>query len=309
MPIKDLYIIGNGFDLHHHMPCSFSDFHSWLETNKHNETLNAIDNLYNANSAWWSDFEHRLGEPDIVDNAQQKFNECLDDFVKNDKDFSSARDMSKVAYEAEEEVSNMKSLLDESLRAWIKSLATPNQSCKIPLERGGFFINFNYTDTLERLCNIPSEQIWHIHGFLRNNEEQLIVGHANLEGEIAGYSGKSDNLLVETAIGAYAQAVYGLRKPVDEIIVRNSRFWKTLSSVEHIHIYGYSFSDIDEPYLNKIIDSVKDRQSITWDISYYTSKDISNILCFISRYNIPCKHVQLRTLLEIQNASQLSLNL
>ena len=141
MPITDLYIIGNGFDLHHQMPCTFRDFHNWLETNDHCETLNAIDNIYNTNSTWWSDFEHNLGCPDVMENAQQKFNECMEDFVKSNRVFCSARDMSKVAYEADKEVSKMKFLLDESLRAWIKSLRTPNIACKIPLEREGFFIN------------------------------------------------------------------------------------------------------------------------------------------------------------------------
>ena len=31
-----LYVIGNGFDLHHGLPCSYSDFEVWLQENRPN---------------------------------------------------------------------------------------------------------------------------------------------------------------------------------------------------------------------------------------------------------------------------------
>lgn len=32
--IKHLYIIGNGFDIHHDMGCSYADYRVWLEENE-----------------------------------------------------------------------------------------------------------------------------------------------------------------------------------------------------------------------------------------------------------------------------------
>ncbi len=41
---RKLYVIGNGFDLHHGLPCGYADFRAWLQRNRPKvySTLNRI---------------------------------------------------------------------------------------------------------------------------------------------------------------------------------------------------------------------------------------------------------------------------
>ena len=46
---KHLYIIGNGFDLHHHIPSNYSDFKEWLKENDI-DTLCKIEEILAKNN-------------------------------------------------------------------------------------------------------------------------------------------------------------------------------------------------------------------------------------------------------------------
>jgi hypothetical protein len=63
---KHLYIIGNGFDLHHHIPSSYNDFKEWLEDNDI-DTLYKVENILETDEPkWWNEFETNLGKPFAV---------------------------------------------------------------------------------------------------------------------------------------------------------------------------------------------------------------------------------------------------
>ena len=55
-----LYVIGNGFDLHHGLPCSYSDFEVWLQENRPDVYRN-MNRIYGeCHDGMWSVFEHSL---------------------------------------------------------------------------------------------------------------------------------------------------------------------------------------------------------------------------------------------------------
>lgn len=61
--MKNLYIIGNGFDLHHDIKSSYGHFSNWLREND-NTVYQEMINLYGeeiVNGDWWNDFESNLG--------------------------------------------------------------------------------------------------------------------------------------------------------------------------------------------------------------------------------------------------------
>ena len=56
---KHLYIIGNGFDLHHEINSSYKDFHEWMYENNP-DVIEKADEIYGiCDDEWWSDFENR----------------------------------------------------------------------------------------------------------------------------------------------------------------------------------------------------------------------------------------------------------
>ena len=61
--INNLYIIGNGFDLHHGFKTSYKDFKQYLEKNNRSELLKLInEHLYFSSEDLWSNFEESLGD-------------------------------------------------------------------------------------------------------------------------------------------------------------------------------------------------------------------------------------------------------
>ena len=68
---KHLYIIGNGFDLHHHIPSSYNNFKEWLEDNDI-DTLYKVENILKIDAPkWWNEFETNLGKPFAVNYMQR----------------------------------------------------------------------------------------------------------------------------------------------------------------------------------------------------------------------------------------------
>ena len=59
--VDNLYLIGNGFDIHHNIKCKFSDFHDYLCV--HNPMLeNRLFQVYDLHYGdLWSSLEKNLG--------------------------------------------------------------------------------------------------------------------------------------------------------------------------------------------------------------------------------------------------------
>ena len=72
--MKNLYKIGNGFDMHHDLPCGYWDFHKWLQE-KNAELVEQIDKLYDYSNNLWGNFEVELGNLDITSVASDIYSE------------------------------------------------------------------------------------------------------------------------------------------------------------------------------------------------------------------------------------------
>ena len=67
--MKHLYIIGNGFDLHHRINSSYRSFYEYL-ADYHPGLLSELNETFiDCDVEWWSDFENNLGELNIYSVA------------------------------------------------------------------------------------------------------------------------------------------------------------------------------------------------------------------------------------------------
>jgi len=121
-----------------------------------------------------------------------------------------------------------------------------------------YFFSFNYTQTLEHIYNVSENNICHIHGVSRgiknlNNlaSEDLIFGHGQ------GSYGTNVTNIVNTAYNI-------TKKPVNQCIENNQLFFEKLKSVNNIYSYGFSFGDVDIPYIEEICNSILDTTNVTW---------------------------------------------
>ena len=114
-----LYVIGNGFDISHGIPCKYSDFYNYL-TDSRDDILESMGKFYwtGRDSDLWSDFECSL-EEDIDYNSLSEIigentpNLASDDFYK---DLSAAQIY--IEQECDELLENIRSGFEE----WIESL-------------------------------------------------------------------------------------------------------------------------------------------------------------------------------------------
>lgn len=206
-----LYIIGNGFDLAHELPTSYNkNLKPILEKND-KELFDLVNNLYfvlNSNSQddYWFEFEKHIGE--ITDIEQHKFMDFLkkqtDDFYENTElpsvtDFSfdpddnnygdiyteTERAISAISdmnpnfdYKSWDNLDKIRPFIDLGFKQMIEKanldLINKEKLDSINFQSSDFFINFNYTNTLETVYGISPDHILHIHGDL---ERGLILGN------------------------------------------------------------------------------------------------------------------------------------
>ena len=186
-----------------------------------------------------------------------------------------------------------------TFNAWIASLDKAEDSKRIHLIRkDSLFITFNYTRTLEELYQIPDNQVLHIHGMV--GDDELILGHGKNYAELKEdyemtlsqppadldeeeledwYSSHYDFVTQQTQEVAISQ-IASLQKDVQQIISDNRSIWDSLAEVEIIHVFGFSFSYIDMPYLSTIINHIN-TDKVKWVISAFSNRDREKIEAFM----------------------------
>lgn len=328
-----LYIIGNGFDLHHKYRSGLADYGQWLLEN-HPNIYYSFENwfdipVYDENDDsqykewknWWSYFEQRLGEvmirSYIEDAAFRAFNEA--------SQAEDRRPYHTYAGEriADNELSVLVNLIKGTFSEWIQSLSPGEKWYRLPIEEdSSLFLTFNYTPTLERIYQISRDKILYIHGSL--DSEEYILGHGLSYQEIEErcendeecpdglsiqeteewYKVHSDDFMTDQVKQVAIERMCDLRKNVEQIIEENHLFFEKLSQIETIHIYGFSFSPIDMPYIYTILSKV-DVATVKWEINFFTDYDKEKIEHFIKEAKIPKDNVSLIRLTDIQLDPQL----
>ena len=264
-----------------------------------------------------------LSEVDLNNYVE---NVVIDNYPDLSKDDFRDRDYHAAEYEASDELGALIYHVKRTFNAWIASLDKADGSKRIHLIRkDSLFITFNYTRTLEELYQIPDNQVLHIHCMV--GDDELILGHGknyaklkedcemtqpqppddlNEEELEDWYSSHSDFLTQQTQEVAISQ-IASLQKDVQQIISDNRPTWDNLAEVEIIHVFGFSFSDIDTPYLSTIINHIN-RDKVKWEISAFSNKDREKAESFMNDAGIKENLWKpLDALHDVQKYKQLSL--
>lgn len=299
--MQHLYFIGNGFDIHHNLPTRYTDFRKWLrkkdfEAYEWMRELYGVDdedshgNISDETWKWWSYFESHLVDFEVYDEILEIANENqvnygADDFSEGDR-YSGA-------IEAETKFENLMSRVLSYFDEWVDSIDVEKSCNKIKIDREADFLTFNYTRTLERVYNIPSKRVHHIHG--EAGKGNYVLGHGksyhDIEEEIrsnepipdAGtpeemeewYSSNYDEAY-ENTVGSTVSTLSNYKKDVGKIIEDNFGIFHEMKDVEVITIMGYSFSTIDNPYLSYIIDHASNKENLKFEVYCYSKTDKDN---------------------------------
>jgi hypothetical protein len=308
-----LFILGNGFDIAHQIPCKYSQFCEYLNEN-HPEILQVMEKFYyvESDSDLWSDFETSLEKDIDYDSLREIIGENVPNFASDD-----FRDGDW--YTAETYVKDECKVLLENIRsgfhAWINSLAINTVQTNYNLNPEDFYITFNYTEVLERVYHVPDSQILHIHNKVG---EELIFGHgkdsADFDVQKALYGREnafvyededgitnSDEIghekFAENAVSAFYDK---MRKPTENVLKNTASFFDRLAAIDEIIVLGHSYNEIDFPYFQKIAQSVSPRTK--WLLYYFSEQDLS------SAENIMSKVEVRNDLVEFKHSTELESN-
>ena len=240
-----------------------------------------MQEVYDINAEWWNDFEVQLGELDIPKYVAKftppvrSFDEIIAE-LKRKKEFEGKDDgipsphISHCAQRLKGILGELQHCFEEWVDNCQRSITAPKY---IHIEKeNSFFINFNYTDVLEILYEIPEERVLHIHG-RSSKHERLIYGHNEFLQES---SMNNDEEQVSFELSKYHKNPY-------EHIYKHQELQKILKDVEYVHIYGFSFSAVDEDYMDWFFNNVS--ATSQWEVSWFSNEDQNRINKFISDHS------------------------
>lgn len=279
--MRTLYIIGNGFDLWHGLPTSYRHFYLFAQN-----ILDELEEYYIFNPGSdipWYDFENVLG----TFNADGFYD------YHNEIDISAEDFRPSFVFSLEDELAEASERHVETIKdafiAWIDQIDETQATKKMQFNENAFFINFNYTSTLQSVYHIEDKDVLHIHGCAKKHQD-LIFGHGE---EITSTpevdeNGDSNRTMFSDAESAAKYPLYAFKKPVNEIIKTLPAHFEILRDVTEVIIIGHSLNKIDLPYFARISERVT---SAKWNIACYTESDMTKhtqalISCGVSQDKI-----------------------
>ena len=254
-----LYIIGNGFDLYHELKTSYVSFRDEY-VKKHPQFQKQLYDIYGDvldQDMWWSHFEVMLGHIDYKHLMNTNNGNALGPFITKNL---------------------LRNVIPFHFGEWIKTVFDPHKlDKKLLLEDDSLFFTFNYTMVLEQTYHIEEADVWHIHNsvtdyILKGNNP--VVGHDLNDAELTKGMIEYRNQHPETTsfyIDDVNQMAKEGAKKVQYIIANNeSKFYDLYSDIKHFIVMGFSFNEIDLPYIKKIIAVNKDIAHTDWKIYYHS---------------------------------------
>ena len=258
-----LYIIGNGFDLHHELRTSYANFRDDFVKKSSvlfNDLLDIYGDAPQNDNLWWNDFENMLGKVDY---------ECL----------SKSRNGEAIGFMKVRNL--MKGKLPPLFGKWIKDVDRQIVLNKMilmdELDANALFFTFNYTLLLEKAYHVKEENVWHIHGSVKHPDD-IVVGHDANGGQLGKYTQEynKDQLRISPsyADNINQEALNGVKKVENRIYLQEDKFYK-YCDVKRFIAMGFSFNDIDMPYIEKIISVNKNIAETEWIIYWHSNGEYS----------------------------------
>ncbi len=166
------------------------------------------------------------------------------------------------------------SQLEEYFEGWLRGIEEKIDEVNRKKEgfatlccRESFFLTFNYTKTLEVVYKISEEQVCHIHGKI-NDTSELVFGHGE-ELILQESNIEYEETPIQDCCGSILNK---FRKDTTKWIDEHEEFFCDLEnageSIHQIYSYGFSFSQVDIPYIEKIC-QILPPTGVTWFLHDY----------------------------------------
>jgi hypothetical protein len=293
--MRNLYIIGNGFDLYHGLDTKYQSFAKYL-AEKDNEvyelflTYYGLPDLSNAQItdeeyAAWATFELALADLDYKQILDDYSDSIANPAANNFKD----RDWHTYQIEMEMIIEKLTEKLISNFNNFILNLKYPKNidDKKIKILPQSLLLNFNYTNSIEKLYGISDTSICYIHNKAKQNDSNIILGHGTDPTNFIENDPEPPNNLNEEELELWREAMadqhdYSYEsakseilsyytkafKNTENIINQNADLFNKLSNIENVYVLGHSISEVDIKYFEKVFETIK--KDAKWLVTYYS---------------------------------------
>ncbi len=270
-----LYIVGNGFDLHHGVQSSYAAFGKYLKE-VDADTYDQLVRYFSVDDDFWWQLEAKLAHLD-ADSLLDEASAYLSSYGADDWSDAGHHDYE---YELDRVVVAISSTLHFRFSEWVRQLVIPPprliDSKLLPLRRDARYLTFNYTDTLQRVYGICDASVIHIHGSAARAKDQIVLGH-DWERTAAdsfnhGIDPESADVRVMGGNEIIDRYFTDTFKPTACVIETLQPFFRSLSGIKKIFIMGHSLSSVDLPYLLELRRHLCNRD-VQWQVSFHGSSE------------------------------------
>lgn len=267
-----LAIIGNGFDLHHGLNTSFSQFREHLFKIEQHELISKVDTIIKN--------KHNLDNPSIYWNDIEK---CFfDEYTRLNKLNVELTQKTKSLNNLEFIVGEFTSKLYEYLNKITDECeCTQNPVIADELYSSQVILTFNYTDLYKFYDLNDNIDIFHIHGNL-TGENLPLIGYYIKNSIVNNYS--QDYQLKYGGRFLHKPSLAMKQNDIDfEVNLRNFES-KYKSKIDEIIVLGFSFGESDE-HVFKLLNSLLIEQKNENNMSYKAVEKINKVNIKIFTYN------------------------
>ena len=295
-----MYVLGNGFDIMHGARSSYYDFDKTI--GKSSQLRFYLENYLDVDDLW-ADFEGALAKINVeMMCAPHILDMFLDDMEAFDEDAGMA-ELYGAAEMAAEPARVFATDLKDRFCEWVLKLDTntDDRPLKEIVSPEGRFLNFNYTEFVERLYGVEEGRICYIHGCRKKKKgfprEALILGHIpGLSDEQYDFEERYDIVppkhtqmvydAQQVALRIVAEADEEITKDCKEIIKNHIAFFENMSDLKRVITIGHSLYPVDWDYFNEIISKVTDKSNLQWFFGCYGKADLERISTFVNHFGI-----------------------
>lgn len=266
-----LLIIGNGFDLHHGLATSYSDYHKWLKVHDKqvvkdfdsfvyalecSDFENSLD--YTRGSARednprWCSLEESLGI-EWDDLCYETLDHTYPDLTEDNPGWDD------FWIELQVRLEYMKKLTRDRFREWVESIDVSKAKPVLDLPETASFITFNYTPTLEYVYGVRPDKILHIHGRVLDKNELLQFGSPDnnpneLQKMLEDKYGMDDfyGATIQQGVTVACDRCADTWKNIEGNYDALNHFLDTLAKINTVIIMGNSFDKVDKPYYRDVL--------------------------------------------------------
>lgn len=265
---RKLFLIGNGFDRWQGLSTSYDQFRKYYRSNiravteeLHNKTtVNEASDLITPVEMIYGEIFSPEALPEEFFWNFESSTALLDDqniinyFGKSDRGL----------YNLQETVREAREILQKIFGDWIESVVIDPADLGYRFDDSCYFINFNYTDTLQKRFGVDPKNDYHIHGEA-DDPESIVFGHST-HPETA-FQELMEQKLIRTLDGKKSKRLRGLYLIEDALYETDKHVQDNIDDlcefmvldgvhiedITDIYVLGHSFAEPDYEYFEFLV--------------------------------------------------------